>query len=294
LLAPLTLLALIAVACGGDSEDDPGPIARFTQVAASNNDTPAASSPTQQTAPTAPAATPTPVPTPAPRTYIVQAGDTLTSICTNEVPEMEPDACVPETVDLNDLANASQIAVGQELLLPGGATTAGASGPTGATGSTGGTGGQGTNPGAGAGGTTTAPRGNGAGFSGNATVLRVVDGDTLEVDIGGPVLVRLLGIDTPEGLAQPPVCFGPEASAYTRSLAEGQTVQLEIDTRDADSAGRILRYVYLPNGAMLNELLLQNGYAQVTVQPPDVRYLARFLSAAKAARDSGLGMWSAC
>ena len=108
------------------------------------------------------------------------------------------------------------------------------------------------------------------------------------------MLVRLLGIDTPEGLAQPPVCFGPEASAYTKQLAEGQTVRLEIDVRDSDEAGRILRYVFLPNGAMLNELLLQNGYGQVVVLPPDVRYLSRFLAAAKQARDAGLGMWSAC
>jgi micrococcal nuclease len=198
---------------------------------------------------------------------------------------------VSQTVQLNALANPSQITVGQELLLPVPSNQA-ASGPSGpAAGTAGGAGGS--NPPAGGGGTGVAP-GNGAGFSGNVVVTRVVDGDTLEVDIGGPVLVRLLGIDTPEGLAQPPVCYGPEASAYTRQLAEGQTVLLEIDTRDVDSAGRILRYVYLPNGAMLNELLLQNGFAQVVVLPPDVRYLSRFLAAAKSARDSGLGMWSAC
>jgi micrococcal nuclease len=290
--AVVFLLATLVAACGGDNEDEPGPIARVTQVVVTN-ETPAAASPTRETAPTAAATSPpTPVPTPVPRTYIVQAGDTLTGICRNEAADVEEGSCVTQTVQLNGLANPSQITVGQELLLPVPSNQAGA-GPSGPSGPTTGTaGGTGANPPAG-GGTGVAP-GNGAGFAGTAVVTRVVDGDTLEVDIGGPVLVRLLGIDTPEGLAQPPVCYGPEASAYTRQLVEGQTVTLEIDTRDADNAGRILRYVYLPNGAMLNELLLQNGFAQVVVLPPDVRYLSRFLAAAKAARDAGLGMWSVC
>jgi micrococcal nuclease len=238
------------------------------------------------------APSPTVEPTPSPLVYTVQPGDSLTAICRAQAPSIPEDSCVAQIVQMNGLANASQIAVGQELLLPVAGTQPepSLSGPTGTAA------GPGSGAGTGSGGGAAAPpaRGSGAGFSGNALVTRVIDGDTLEVDIGGPVLVRLLGIDTPEGLANPPVCYGPEASTYTKQLAEGQTVLLEIDTRDADAAGRLLRYVYLPSGQMLNELLLQNGYAQVVVLPPDVRYLSRFLAAAKAARDTGLGMWSAC
>jgi micrococcal nuclease len=278
------LAAVVLAACGGDGNDEPeGPVARVTIQPDGT-----APSSTQTTGPAAAAAvSPTSEPTPAPLVYVVQPGDTLSAICRTQVPATAEDSCVAQIVEMNGLANAGQIAAGQELLLPaaGGEPEPSLAGAPG-TGSDGGTG-------AGGGAAQPAPSA-GAGFSGNAVVTRVVDGDTIEVDIGGPVLVRLVGIDTPEGLAQPAVCYGPEASAYTKSLAEGQTVRLEIDTRDTDAEGRLMRYVYLPSGEMLNELLLLNGYGRVVVLPPDVRYLGRFLAAAQSARDSGLGIWSAC
>jgi len=292
--AGLVLLAgTLLVACGGDGEDEPGPIARVTQVVVDGAST-AGPIATQETAPTAVVATepPTVVPTPTPRTYIVQAGDNLTAICRAQVPEVPDEACVTQTVALNGLANASQIVVGQELLLPAASGEPEPALPTGAA-SGGGGGGAGGGGAAAGPGTGVAP-GAGAGYSGSAFVSRVIDGDTIEVDLGGPVIVRLAGIDTPEGLAQPPVCYGAEASAYTRQLAEGQTVVLERDVSDTDNAGRLLRYVFLPNGALLNELLLRDGYAQVVVSPPDIRYLSQFLAAAKSARDAGQGIWSAC
>ena len=71
----------------------------------------------------------------------------------------------------------------------------------------------------------------------NATVTRVVDGDTLVVDIGGrEERVRLIGVDTPETVhPQKPVeFFGKEASAFTKRMAEGKTVRLETSQGIAD------------------------------------------------------------
>ncbi|MYI82175.1 MAG: hypothetical protein F4056_02295, partial [Chloroflexi bacterium] len=98
---------------------------------------------------------------------------------------------------------------------------------------------------------------------GTVPVARVVDGDTIDVTIWDETRrVRLLLVDTPE--VRPTECYGPEASEYVSSLLpEGSEVRLERDVTDTDAFGRLLRYVYLPDGRMLNELLLEGGYAAV-------------------------------
>ncbi|MDP3793405.1 MAG: thermonuclease family protein, partial [Candidatus Uhrbacteria bacterium] len=81
-----------------------------------------------------------------------------------------------------------------------------------------------------------------------ALVVRVVDGDTIDVLIGGEQLrVRYIGIDTPETVdpRRPVGCFGKEASARNRELVEGKTVALEKDVSETDRFGRLLRYVWL-------------------------------------------------
>ena len=105
-----------------------------------------------------------------------------------------------------------------------------------------------------------------------ATVLRVIDGDTIEVSMNGrEERVRLIGVDTPETVhpeigVEP---FGPEASAFTkRHLPPGTQVRLELDVQQRDRYGRLLAYLYLPDGRMLNELLLQEGLAQLLTVPP--------------------------
>jgi micrococcal nuclease len=122
-------------------------------------------------------------------------------------------------------------------------------------------------------------------------VARIVDGDTVELGDGGTV--RLIGVDTPETVApgQPVDCYGPEASAYTKQLLEGQTVFLEKDVSETDRFGRLLRYVYLESGEMVNELLVLDGYARVSTFPPDVKYQERFLAAERQAREAGRGLW---
>jgi micrococcal nuclease len=130
----------------------------------------------------------------------------------------------------------------------------------------------------------------------SATITRVVDGDTVIAGVGGEELrVRLIGIDTPETVApgQPVECFGPAASAFTHRRLEGRDVELEFDVERLDRYGRTLAYVWL-GGELFNETLVREGYAVVTTFPPDVRYVDRFVSAQRAAREQHLGLWGAC
>jgi micrococcal nuclease len=123
-------------------------------------------------------------------------------------------------------------------------------------------------------------------------VSRVVDGDTIEVSpaVGGISDVRLIGMDTPEtyGGTEP---YGEKASAFTTQRLEGQQVALEFDVERIDPYGRVLAYVWLPDGTMFNETLLREGYAQVATFPPNVRYVDRFLAAQRQARAEGAGLW---
>jgi micrococcal nuclease len=126
-----------------------------------------------------------------------------------------------------------------------------------------------------------------------ARVTRVVDGDTIEVEIDGTeYTVRYIGIDTPETVhpSQPVGCFGPEASARNKALVEGKTVGLERDVSDTDRFGRLLRYVYV-DGEMVNAALVRDGYAQSSTYPPDVKHQDTFIELQRQARESGRGLW---
>jgi micrococcal nuclease len=129
-----------------------------------------------------------------------------------------------------------------------------------------------------------------------ATVTRVVDGDTIEVAIGGrEFTVRYIGIDTPETVApgRPVEWMGREASAANARLVEGRRVVLEKDVTETDRFGRLLRYVWVPGERWLlvNLELIARGFASVSTYPPDVKYVDLFLAAQAAARDAELGLW---
>lgn len=128
-----------------------------------------------------------------------------------------------------------------------------------------------------------------------AMVNRVTDGDTIEVrpTINGTEDVRLIGVDTPEtagspGGAQP---YGKKASRFSEESLDGQRITLRFDVEKKDQYGRLLAYVYLPDGSMFNEALLDEGYAQVATFPPNVRHLGRFEAAQRAAREADRGIW---
>ena len=125
------------------------------------------------------------------------------------------------------------------------------------------------------------------------TVLQVTDGDTCLLDDGRKV--RYLGIDAPE--TQRPTqgleCFGPEATERNKELVEGELVRLESDMTDRDAYGRLLRYVYV-DGAFINGVLVEEGFAYSSYYPPDVKYYDELLRLELDAEAAGLGLWSAC
>lgn len=124
-----------------------------------------------------------------------------------------------------------------------------------------------------------------------ATVVSVVDGDTIKIE-GGEV-VRYIGMNTPETVAprRPVECYGKEASTKNKELVQGKTVELEKDISERDTFGRLLRYVWIGD-VLLNEYLVREGFAQVSTYPPDVKYVERLLAAQRLAVEEKKGMWS--
>jgi micrococcal nuclease len=121
-----------------------------------------------------------------------------------------------------------------------------------------------------------------------AAVTRIIDGDTIEIEIEGRTYrLRYIGMDTPER-GRP---FFSEATEANRQLVENQTVLLEKDVSETDRYGRLLRYVYLQDGTMVNAELVRQGYAQVATFPPDVKYQDTFIQLQREAREARRGLW---
>ena len=131
------------------------------------------------------------------------------------------------------------------------------------------------------------------------TVVAVIDGDTVDIDLGGRTeRVRLLGIDTPETVDpdRPVGCHGPEASALTHSLLpDGTAVRLERDEEARDRYGRLLAYVFrVDDGLFVNEAILAAGEAEILSIAPNHAYAGRLAAVADAAAATGAGLWGAC
>mgnify|MGYP000013945041 FL=1 len=124
-------------------------------------------------------------------------------------------------------------------------------------------------------------------------VERVVDGDTIVIASGEKV--RLIGIDAPESVKSQgkPECFGVESSSHLRYLAEGKVVTLQRDVSDRDRYGRLLRYVFL-EGRLLNEMLVEEGYARAKSYSPDTAREEQLKRAEKLAQSAQKGIWKEC
>ena len=133
----------------------------------------------------------------------------------------------------------------------------------------------------------------------NAVVERVVDGDTIIVTINGSrERVRLLGVDTPESVAEtrPDQCYGAESAAYlTSMLPEGTEVTLIRDVEARDQYDRLLAYVVRTSDQLFVNLdLLERGFAGVLIYEPNSHYRNLFETAEDAAFQAGIGLWGAC
>ncbi|CAK9062580.1 unnamed protein product [Durusdinium trenchii] len=113
---------------------------------------------------------------------------------------------------------------------------------------------------------------------------------------------RLIGVNTPETVAprqkagEPPDCYGPEASAFTKGLfPPGTKVKVELDAEPVDKYGRQLVYLYRSkDGLFLNAELVKQGAARRYKVAPNVKYDAKFVELEKDAKAAGRGLWGAC
>lgn len=125
------------------------------------------------------------------------------------------------------------------------------------------------------------------------TVAHVVDGDTLDVDLGDgeTIRVRLLGIDAPESQG-PSIEFGRQATSYATARVEGKAITLRLDelARPRDKYQRLLAYVYLADNDMLNDALVRDGWAFAHREYP-CDFSGQFEASENAARAARRGMW---
>ena len=137
---------------------------------------------------------------------------------------------------------------------------------------------------------------SGGGSANRVEVLRVIDGDTIEVALGDEVEdVRYIGVDTPETVkpGEPVECFGPEASAFNKELVEGEDVKLRFDAERRDPYGRLLAYVYV-GGRFVNGALVRGGYAHTLEIEPNTSQAGLLGRLELAASRAGLGLWGRC
>ena len=134
-----------------------------------------------------------------------------------------------------------------------------------------------------------------------ATVVRVVDGDTLVLRGRGvgplpaePTRVRVLLVDTPEVHTRHE-CFGDEAFDRAEDLVpDGSQVRVLADRDPDDRFGRALLHVWNADGVNLGEALVREGFAEVLQLDPNELYLDAFEAAEDQARSAGRGLWAAC
>jgi endonuclease YncB( thermonuclease family) len=116
-------------------------------------------------------------------------------------------------------------------------------------------------------------------------VTNVIDGDTIDVMLNGEVVrVRYVGVNTPE---RDEVCYS-DATNANRLMVEGQTVTMVRDTSNTDRYGRLLRYIYVGN-TFVNQVLVEQGYAEAVLYDPDDQYFNTFSRLEQAAANARLG-----
>jgi micrococcal nuclease len=141
------------------------------------------------------------------------------------------------------------------------------------------------------------------------TLLKVIDGDTILVNDGNKQKLRLIGIDTPEPWFEEKTGkdarragvsiesmkkLGRLATEFVRSYLSvyyGEKITVELGAERYDKYGRLLGYLWLPNGKMLNREILRAGYARIMSIPPNTKYYREFLQLEKKAHHSHLGIW---
>jgi micrococcal nuclease len=142
-----------------------------------------------------------------------------------------------------------------------------------------------------------------------ASVVRVVDGDTLVVRLadGRSTRVRMIGIDTPElhpsdkltrdaqrsGQDAAAIqALGARASAFTKKQLTGRKVEMERDATALDRYGRALAYVWVGD-ELYNLVIVREGFAGLLTIPPNVKYADTLAACHRVAREGRRGLWAA-
>lgn len=138
-----------------------------------------------------------------------------------------------------------------------------------------------------------------------AKVIKVIDGDTIKVDIDGKVYkVRFIGINCPE-IGQNEEFLGKEAYEFSKEKLDDKVIFLQKDVSETDKYGRLLRYVWLEKPKDLNNptkdeirdfsingILVREGYAKANYYPPDTSYTKFLKEIEKQAKKENLSMWN--
>ncbi len=132
---------------------------------------------------------------------------------------------------------------------------------------------------------------------GEVIVTKVVDGDTIHVDLNGhDTTIRIIGIDTPETVdpRKPVQCMGKEASQRAKELLLKKIVYLEPDPTqgDKDKYGRLLRYVFINGSDDYGLGAILEGLAHEYTYNVPYKYQTDYKSAEKAAREAKVGLWA--
>jgi micrococcal nuclease len=132
-----------------------------------------------------------------------------------------------------------------------------------------------------------------------AEVVSHIDGDTIRVRISNPLAdlktvetIRMIGVDTPETVHpnKPVEYFGKEASNFTKQRLLGKQVYLAFDWDLRDRYGRLLAYIYTPDGTCFNAALIQEGYGYAYSTYP-FQFKHEFIALEQAAQQDNRGLW---
>jgi micrococcal nuclease len=126
-----------------------------------------------------------------------------------------------------------------------------------------------------------------------ARIMRIINGDTLTILYHGKwEEIKLIGLDMAETTLNDRVYekalknSTTPAAIINRGLADrefvkkylqyGSQIWIEFDTQKRDRFSRLLGYVYLTDGRMLNEVILRAGLSEPLLIPPNLKYQHRF------------------
>ncbi|MCP4682298.1 MAG: hypothetical protein GY864_08180 [Desulfobacterales bacterium] len=124
-------------------------------------------------------------------------------------------------------------------------------------------------------------------------VKYVYDGDTIRLDNGEHI--RYLGINAPEMARKDKTAefLARPAREFNRKLVGNALVRLEYDQEKRDRYNRLLAFVFLENGDMVNALMVRKGFAHVMSKKKNLKYRDLLLDLQRKAMKERLGIWSA-